>query len=181
MQHLPIWFIGNCVPDMIDAANAEFLALPTKDATMGIAGEEQDHSSRNTTVRFAEKGHWFGQMMVEFGKLANKQCGWDYEVDDHEAPQIASYGVGQHYGWHVDTFPLSGQPTDRKITVVCLMSDPDEFEAGELQIRLRSDFTPPLAKGAIIAFPSILEHRVIPVTSGLRTSATVWLSGPRFR
>jgi predicted 2-oxoglutarate/Fe(II)-dependent dioxygenase YbiX len=38
-----------------------------------------------------------------------------------------------------------------------------------------------MSHGTIIAFPPILEHRVIPVTSGVRYSATMWFNGPRFR
>jgi PKHD-type hydroxylase len=93
--------------------------------------------------------------------------------------QFAEYGPEQHYAWHTDTFALAGKPTDRKITIVCLLND--EFEGGQFQVRLYNDYTAPLEKGTIIAFPSILEHRVIPVTSGIRYSATMWFSGPRFR
>jgi len=49
------------------------------------------------------------------------------------------------------------------------------------KVRLYNNYTAPLEKGTIIAFPSILEHRVIPVTSSIRYSATMWFNGPRFR
>jgi PKHD-type hydroxylase len=62
-----------------------------------------------------------------------------------------------------------------------LLNDPAEFTGGEFQIRLYSEYTAPLVKGSVIAFPSFLEHRVVPVTSGVRKSATMWLRGPRFR
>lgn len=181
MSHLPIWYMGQVPVDVCDAAAAEYMTLEPKDATMGKDGNEISHLNRNTTVRFATIDHWFGNMLRGYGMRANQECGWGYEVTEHEAVQYASYGVGQHYGWHVDTFTLSGQPIDRKITVICLMSDASEFEAGDLQLRLYSEYTAPLRKGSVIAFPSILEHRVVPVTSGVRTSATMWLSGPRFR
>jgi PKHD-type hydroxylase len=63
--------------------------------------------------------------------------------------------------------------------VVCLLND--GFEGGEFEVRLYNDYKAPLVKGTMIAFPSILEHRVLPVLSGLRYSATMWFSGPRFR
>jgi PKHD-type hydroxylase len=181
MKHLPIWFMGNIPPQICDLATEEYMCLEARDATMGANGEELSHLNRNTTVRFAEKEHWFGNMMQGYGHRANKECGWGFDITDHEAVQFAHYGVGQHYGWHVDNFPLAGLPVDRKVSVVCLMSDPSEFEAGELQIRLYSEYTAPLVKGSVIAFPSILEHRVTPVTEGVRKSATLWLSGPRFK
>ena len=181
MSHLPIWYMGQIPADVCDLATAEYMTLESKDAAMGKDGSTFSHLNRNTTVRFAPADHWFGHLLRGYGLKGNEECKWNYEVTEHEAVQFASYGAEQHYDWHVDIFPLAGAPTDRKITVICLMSDPSEFEAGELQVRLYSEYTAPLVKGSVIAFPSILEHRVVPVTSGVRTSATMWLSGPRFR
>jgi PKHD-type hydroxylase len=180
-QHLPLWQIGQIPPAVCDLATANYMTLEPKDATMGNKGEELSHLNRNTTVRFAPIDDWFGHMLRGFGLYANKVCNWGFEINDHEAVQFAHYGQGQHYNWHTDNFPLMGLSTDRKVSVVCLMCDPSEFEAGELQLRFRQDYTAPLVKGSVIAFPSIVEHRVTPVTAGMRSSATMWLNGPRFK
>jgi PKHD-type hydroxylase len=119
--------------------------------------------------------------MLATAIAGNRACQWEFHVTDNENIQFAEYGPEQHYHWHVDVFPLSGLPLDRKLTVVCLLNDPAEFTGGEFQIRLYSEYTAPLVKGSVIAFPSFLEHRVVPVTSGVRKSATMWLRGPRFR
>lgn len=148
---------------------------------MGADGEEFDQKYRDTAVRFADSNHWFEIFMRQQAFAGNQECKWDYDVTEHENIQFAEYGPEQHYNWHVDVFPLSGMPMDRKITVVCLLNDPSEFTGGEFQIRLYSEYTAPLVKGSIIAFPSILEHRVVPITSGIRKSATMWFRGPRFR
>lgn len=181
MAHLPLWYLGQIPSEICDKAVEDFLRIPPRDATMGANGEEVSHAHRDTTVRFAQKDHWFGDTLREFGAHANKECGWGYELNDYEAVQYARYGVGQHYNWHVDNFPLAGLPTDRKVSVVCLLCEPSDFGGGELQVRLYSEYTALLTKGALIAFPSILEHRVTPVTAGLRATATMWLSGPRFK
>lgn len=181
MSHLPLWFLGNIPLGVCDAAVKEFQAITPKDAAMGVDGAQIEHNTRNTNVRFAPNGHWFGGALLTHAMKANKECGWDFDITDHEAVQYAEYGPGQHYHWHVDNFPLSGTPVDRKVSVVCLLSDLSEFEAGELQLRLYSEYTAPLVKGTMIAFPSIIEHRVTPVIAGLRATATMWLSGPRFR
>lgn len=180
-MHLPIWLLGNVPTEVCDAAAREFELIPFKDAAMGISGENVTHSYRDTSVRFAPTGHWFGGILFEHAMKANRECGWDYDITHHEDTQYAEYGVNQHYNWHTDTFPLSGQPFERKLTAVCLMNDPSEFEGGEFQMKLYSEYTAPLSKGTVIAFPSFLEHRVTPVTSGKRNSATIWLNGPRFR
>ena len=155
--------------------------MQTIDAAMGHKGDEISHTGRNTSVCFAENGYWFGDIMRDYALLANKECGWNYIIDGNERVQFARYGINQHYDWHVDTFTLSGLSRDRKISVVCLLTDPSEFKDGMLQFRLYDEFTPTLIKGSIIAFPSIIEHRVTPVSSGVRCTATMWLDGPRFR
>jgi PKHD-type hydroxylase len=181
MSHLPIWYLGQSPLEDIDKASSEYIQIPPQDALMGKDGADRDHNFRNTTVRFADRAHWFGQRMFEFAIRANLECKWGFETDSFEAVQFAEYGVGQKYNWHVDNFPLSGADKDRKVTVVCMMSDPENFEGGELQVRLYGDFTPPMKKGTIIAFPSILQHQVTPVTKGVRYTATMWISGPRFK
>ena len=173
--------MGVVPEDICDKAVEDFSSLPSKDASMGSEGEVQNHAHRNTAVRFAGSAHWFEAYMRPFVFAGNKECKWDLHITDNENIQFAEYGPEQHYNWHVDTFPLSGMPYDRKVTVVCLLNDPSEFTGGEFQIRLYSEYTAPLVKGSVIAFPSFLEHRVVPVTSGVRKSATMWLRGPRFR
>lgn len=181
MAHLPIWYLGETSHEKCDRMIAEMAQLPTNDATMGIDGEEIAHQHRNTAVRFTNFDHWFSEEMEVHSATANILCYWDYEITGREAIQLAEYGPEQHYNWHVDNFPLAGKPTDRKITVVCLLNDPSEFEGGTFQMRLYSEYDVPLVKGSMVAFPSILEHRVTPVLSGKRFSATMWLNGPRFK
>ena len=181
MSHLPIWYMGSVPESVCDAAIAEFMEIEPQDAKMGTEGEVENKSYRDTTLRFASEGHWFGGVMQEHGRLANEKAGWGYDLTGHENVQFGSYGPDGHYNWHTDTFPLCGNPYDRKVSVICMMSDPSEYEGGDLQIRLYQEYTAPLKKGDLIAFPSILEHRVIPVISGIRNSAVIWLYGPRFR
>jgi PKHD-type hydroxylase len=181
MSHLPIWYLGKVDSDTCDQVIKELSALPLRDASMGIDGETKQHSHRNTTVTFAPFEYWFSDQLSQIAADANNVCGWQYDVDGREAIQFAQYGPDQHYGWHVDVFPLAGKATDRKITTVCLLNDPSEFEGGQFQVRLYQEYSAPLEKGSVIAFPSILEHRVTPVLSGVRYTATIWFHGPRFR
>ena len=180
-QHLPIWYLGDVSPEICDKAIQEFELVDSTTATMGTEGEVTELSQRNTTVRFAGNNHWFGDLMYRHALLANAICRWDYNITGHENVQFAEYGEGQHYGWHTDTFTLSGNDFDRKISVVCLLSEQEDFEGGEFLMRLYNEYRPELKKGTLLAFPSILEHQVLPVTKGLRKSAVIWAYGPRFR
>lgn len=181
MAHLPLWYMGDAHPEMCDKMLEEFASGALKNAAMGIEGEVVDSKHRNTSVVFTPFDHWFASVLEAHAFTANQECKWDYEINQREAVQVAKYGVDQHYGWHVDNFPLAGNPTDRKVSVVCLLNDPSEFEGGELQLRLYQEYTAPLKKGSIIAFPSVIEHRVTPVIKGSRYTATQWFTGPRFR
>jgi PKHD-type hydroxylase len=182
MSHRPIWFIGQIVPELCEKLIEEFKLFPSKQATMGEGHNGTvDNSHRNTTVHFISPEHPLTNEMKLFGEGASKECDWEYELTGNENIQFAEYAVGQHYDWHVDTFILGLQKIDRKVTVIILLSDPDEYEGGELTIRLYDDYKPALKKGSIIAFPSILQHKVTPVTKGVRYSATMWINGPRFK
>lgn len=182
MSHLPLWYLGKVSAEECDEAATEFKAIKAKAASMGVDGDVKDNSNRNTTVRFADKSNSFGLKMFQYGTQANTECKWNFNLNNFEAIQFAEYGPGQHYNWHIDTFFLSGRDYDRKVTVVCLMNDPSEFEGGELQMRFGGQlYTVPLEKGSIIAFPSFIEHQVTSVTSGIRYTAAMWINGPTFK
>jgi PKHD-type hydroxylase len=181
MNHKPIWLIGQLPEELCDKAIKEFMLVPAKAASMGEDGSHSDNSHRNTTVRFISPSHWLTGDLFSFGGYANKESGWDYAISGNENIQFAEYAVGQHYGWHVDNFPLGYQKVDRKVTVVTLLSDPADYEGGDLFVKLYQEYKPELKKGSVIAFPSILEHMVTPVTKGVRYSAAMWINGPCFR
>lgn len=179
MSHLPIWYIEDLDAATCDRVVAELSALPSREATMGMNGEEKQQATRDTVVRFADHNYWLSDRMEQVAFRANTHCGWDYHITGREAIQFAEYNPGQHYAWHTDTFTLAGQPVDRKLTVLALLND--DFTGGDFEVRLYGDYKAPMRKGAIIAFPSILEHRCTPVLTGKRFSAAMWLNGPRFR
>jgi PKHD-type hydroxylase len=180
-QHLPIWYFGNIDPERCDQLIEENKTQAISKAAMGVDGEKLDDQYRSTSLVFLPFNHSLSYNMMAFALQANQECKWDYEINGRESIQFAKYETNQHYNWHTDTFTLSGKDTDRKLTAVLLLNDPSEFEGGEFQVKLYSPYTAPLQKGSIIVFPSILEHRVTPVTSGVRYSATMWFHGPRFR
>lgn len=179
MSHLPLWYLGQLNPELCDRAIGELQIKETADATIGVDGAQTNLGTRKTKVHFAENGYWLEGIFEEVATEANKTCKWEYHITGSERVQFAQYDVGHHYTWHTDTFTLSGKPEDRKITVVCLLNN--EFEGGDFEVRLYSDYNAQLKKGTMIAFPSILEHRVTPILNGTRYSATMWFNGPRFR
>jgi PKHD-type hydroxylase len=89
----------------------------------------------------------------------------------------ARYNNKMHYGDHVDD-PIMGPPggqyrTDVSTTV--FLTEPDEYEGGELVIR--STFGEKQYKikaGNAVMYPSSSLHHVNPVTSGERVVAVTW-------
>jgi PKHD-type hydroxylase len=84
------------------------------------------------------------------------------------------------YGWHVDH---GGQGSCRKLSLILQLSDPSEYEGGHLEVMPNSSNVERINKrrGLITVFPSWLLHQVTPVTSGLRQTAVLWVTGPAFR
>ena len=88
-----------------------------------------------------------------------------------------------HYTWHVD-ISFVGSIT-RKLTVVLQLSDPNDYEGGDLEISTgRFEDSCSQAKkeqGTVIVFPTFMMHRVAPVTKGTRYSLVGWITGPQFK
>jgi predicted 2-oxoglutarate/Fe(II)-dependent dioxygenase YbiX len=83
------------------------------------------------------------------------------------------------YNWHTD---FAGLKPRRKISVSIQLSRGEDYEGGDLELMYgeqpqRMD----RGRGAFIAFPSFLLHRVTPVTRGTRWSLVAWIMGPRWR
>jgi PKHD-type hydroxylase len=156
MTHLPIWYI-----DKLDQP------------TCTQAFDEL----KNMGTSVVPSDYWLNHILEHFAQMANTDCGWGYEFSIGESIQF----VEKSYDWRIDNPILSGKSTDYKVTVMCLLNDPSEYEGGDLTIRLHEEYIPLLHRGSLIAFPSILEHKVTPVLSGVRYSATKLFSGPRFK
>jgi hypothetical protein len=95
------------------------------------------------------------------------------------APEFVEYrpGWGQ-FDWHNDySHALPDAP--RKLTIIIQLSEGNEYEGGSLEVFGTEVRALPRRRGTIIAFPSLLFHRVTPVTSGIRKALVAWIGGPR--
>jgi PKHD-type hydroxylase len=125
---------------------------------------------------------WFYDRMASVTQGLNSDF---YNFDLYgfrESIQFAIYegGLKSHYDWHIDGGTTLGSP--RKLSLVLQLSDPSDYEGGELQIQAGSGISlVPKEKGLIVAFPSYTLHRVTPVTEGIRYSIVVWACGPAFK
>jgi PKHD-type hydroxylase len=97
-----------------------------------------------------------------------------------EPLQLTNYGEfnNGNYSWHQDY----GSIISRKLSLVVQLTDPSEYEGGDLQTMTSGEVTNVRKqRGLVIAFPSFILHQVTPVTRGSRQSLVSWISGVPFR
>lgn len=176
MSFSPCWFWESGVSEaVLQTLEAEIKELELKPGE--LANGRIDTEVRNSNSNAFAPYHWFSGVLYNFALHANRAAGWQRTLEFPEVTQIAEYGEGQYYKWHTDTNPFSTAAYERKVTAICLLSDPSEFEGGGFEIEFAQ--VPQLKRGSVIAFPSNLRHQVAPVTKGKRLSATCWAVGPQ--
>lgn len=94
-------------------------------------------------------------------------------------PLFNSYTGGEHYGAHVDgsmrRIPGSGQWLRTDVSSTLFLSDPDEYDGGELVVTDQyGEHEVKLPAGDLILYPSTSIHRVQPVTRGARVCSFFW-------
>ena len=165
---------------LIDELVAIYDSLESNDV------EHKNPEIRTSTItlldRYKHKG--ISDLVYGLGIQANNDA-YGFHIDDIDYCQFNLYDekdVG-HYSWHIDFrgFNEAKKLKHRKISVVIQLSNPSEYEGGELQLKYsnysqqqKSDI---LKKGSVITFPSFVEHRVTPVTKGKRLSLIGWAVG----
>jgi PKHD-type hydroxylase len=121
-----------------------------------------------------------------FEKLANVTSQLNAEhfrldlVGFGEPLQLTNYDQSENgmYGWHQDY----GGGTSRKLSLAMQLTDPSEYEGGNLQVMTTSKpENVRKQRGLVAAFPSYVLHQVTPVTQGSRQSLVAWVSGPAFK
>ena len=97
-----------------------------------------------------------------------------------ERAQISEYSSGGFYGWHSDTpIDMAKEPAVRKLSMTLLLNNPSEFEGGNLEIANKTML--PMKQGYAAVFASFLQHRVTPITKGVRKSLVMWFGGEPFK
>ena len=145
---------------------------------------------RNNTIYGIPKAYKeLSDLILDITQVANGEAGWNFDLTDIQPLQLSRYGVGEQYGWHMDILPVSLNQSMRKLTFNVVLNE--DYAGGDFQFswgspsapyRKRVIDQPQLKKrGRICIFPSLVWHRVKPVTEGVRYSLTGWIVGPPFR
>lgn len=151
---------------------------------------DNDSSARKGDVvwlpRSCNDYQWIYDNLFQLAKIANDEL-WKFDlIGFWEDCQYTTYnaeekgGHGDHYDYHLDIDGSYG--VQRKISIIVQLSDENEYEGGELELRTSSNpFIADRGIGSVLLFPSFILHKVHPVTKGRRNSLVLWVSGLPFK
>ena len=145
-----------------------------------FAGESE---VRKSNVSWLDIDNSETEWILDILKDCVQEANQDWKIDYcgfWENVQFTHYdGVGSHYDFHLDIGPGHGY---RKISIVVQLSESTKYDGGDLVLDTGSNLTTcPRGLGNVILFPSILMHKVTPVTRGERFSLVCWVSGPNWK
>ena len=125
----------------------------------GTTGNKSFKGRNNRIVWYEDSQRW-----KEWIEMFNKI---EPVIDWIQTPQVAFYGPGEKYDWHVDTWP-NYRTHIRHFTLTCeLQSAPDaKLELENKNIELQ--------KGQAVIFKPQDRHRAVSPTEGERISFTIW-------
>jgi len=175
--------------DAFTSEQLDWLQQKAKEATESAQIGGGDDGRVNDNVRRSEL-NWlnkdpecawvFERLSYVAARLNAEHFGFDL-TGFSEPLQLTNYHEARqgNYTWHQD-FGASG--ISRKLSMVLQLSDPSEYEGGELQILTSTEPTSmPKKRGFITVFPAWTLHQVTPVTKGTRQTLVTWIAGPPFK
>jgi len=152
-----------------------------------------DSKIRRSDVAWCNE-QWLYDLIWPYMMKANDEAGWRYDIKAAESSQVTRYKKGGFYNFHRDGngdhLSTYHNPQNafmhghvRKLSMSVLLNDNFEGGAFEFATYGKEDciITPiEVEAGSVIVFPSWMEHRVAPVTKGIRYSLVTWFVGPPF-
>jgi PKHD-type hydroxylase len=162
------------------------LAYEAQTATIGFAKDQrQNEAYRSSVVRWLNVPgeREIVDRLMHFVHASNRS-NFGIDIAQPFDLQFTEYhgSARGKYDWHQDVWLESNRMFDRKLSLVVQLSEPGDYEGGGFEFfgiqHPGAVFAP---RGSMLIFPSWLQHRVLPVTKGLRRSLVSWVEGPRWR
>lgn len=206
-----VWFFTGLPSDIINSLEKDL--ENHFDDEMGdskLINDVLNKNIRKSKNTWIPTTHWITGWLWHYVEMANRNNFlYDISYIESESMQYASYGVGEYYHWHTDSsiavhykpqFQTSARESTkddnylrertsienelvRKISFSLQLSDPDDYEGGNIQFidESNKNYIAPRQKGSLIIFDSRTKHRVCKVRSGVRKSIVGWVVGPRWK
>lgn len=95
-------------------------------------------------------------------------------------PLFNRYGVGQHFGMHIDNAVRGDRATGLRIrtdlSVTLFLSEPDEYDGGALVVEdYYGSHEVKLPAGHLVLYPATSLHCVTAISRGARVASFFWL------
>ena len=164
---------------------------------IGKKGDYKPDKKVRISQIFWTTEQWIYDLTWPYMMEANRQAGWNLNIKAAESMQVTRYKKGGFYNFHKDgnSDHLSAYDNPenpfmhghvRKLSMTVLLNDTYEggefefmtYNKGECNTTIPTEFS---MAGSVIVFPSGMEHRVRPVTKGIRYSLVNWFVGPPVR
>ena len=195
------WNFVNCLPSSF-CDNVIAYGNTKRQISAGIAGEslttKENLSDKDLHVRRKSNVAWLNDWWIyrhlkPLVSIANTNAGWNFETHMHEAIQFTKYVDNGHYDYHADMHEAPHNSLHipeyigkvRKLSMTVPLVDGSEYEGGDFVIQTPGGVEVVIKearqKGAVIVFPSFVQHKVTPVTSGTRYSLVMWTLGWPFK
>jgi len=172
-------FEGVFSSDFCNSIVQSSLKYPAQNAV--TFNDSSDH--RSSTIRWLNQERSLKRILADYVAEANANAFWFDVMHQISDLQFTEYHASQDgkYDWHHDIDWSSDDAYDRKLSMSVQLSDPNLYDGGDfefMEVTTPENFR---TQGSIIVFPSYLQHRVTPVTRGVRYSLVSWIRGPRWR
>lgn len=150
------------------------------DAEIASGANKNIRRSQVKWIDNSPETRWVFKKLAEVVSKLNAQY-FNFDLTGFgESIQLTHYDQSEHgmYGWHQDY----NSSVSRKLSLVMQLTDPSEYEGGNLEIMVSGEKdVVQKRRGFIVLFPSYVVHQVTPVTQGSRQSLVAWISGPPFK
>ena len=150
---------------------------------MGKPGGGLDTNKRTTTISwlpFDEMKEMYNDINKFIQRANLNHFGFE-DIKITEQAQFTEYPKGGFYDWHMDCdVAMTHEPPVRKISMTLLLSPENQFEGGDLEL-MAPGKRAKLKQGHAVIFASFINHRVAPVTRGVRQSLVMWFGGTPIR
>ena len=209
MAYQSVWYFTNLPEEIVEILDKDISKFFDESmSTSQVAGDNTRKDKRNSKNAWIPTTHWVAGFIWHYIMRANRENFlYDLTHMDGEAIQYTKYDEGQFYTWHQDggleefsrpesviskeknrdesirNFLTENTECVRKLSFVLQLSDPDDYEGGNLELVDESgrNYIAPRRRGTMILFDSRTKHRVNTVTKGCRRSLVGWTVGPRWK
>ena len=178
-----VWWEGAFTEEQLNWLQAKAKAAERNAQVGGNRNDGVDKNIRRSQVSWLSNTpdtEWVFTKLADIVSKLNAQH-FRFDLTGFGEPlQLTNYDQSENgmYGWHQDY----GGAISRKLSMTLQLTDPSEYEGGNLQILTAGEpINVRKQRGLVAIFPSYELHQVTPVTQGSRQSLVAWVSGPAFK